>query len=123
MVRMRFANVWAVRAGLLATVMAGGALVGCGSSDDGDKTTTGANPAAAARVLDTKKVARAITISVREQRDVSAKVTCPTAVRQAKGVNFVCRAKSKFGITDFAVVQLDNGGRVSYSAAKTTKKG
>lgn len=119
---MRLANVWAVRAGLLVVGVAGGALVGCGSSDDGDKSTTGAKPAAAARVLDTKKVARAITISVREQRDVAAKVTCPTTIRQAKGVNFVCRATSKFGNTDFAVVQLDDAGRVSYAAAKTTKK-
>ena len=32
---MRLANVWAVRAGLLVVGVAGGTLVGCGSSDDG----------------------------------------------------------------------------------------
>jgi hypothetical protein len=103
-----------------AAVLAGVLLAGCGGSS-GDGATTARTVPAGPRMLDTKKVARAIAESIRTQRDTVATVTCPVAVRQAKGVDFVCTAESKFGRTAFAVVQRDDAGHVTYAAGPTSK--
>ena len=88
------------------------ALSGCGG-DDGDSTRT-----AAPRQLDTARVERAIAADIKQQRGVRATVSCPTGIRQSTGVNFVCTAQTADGATPFAVVQKDDAGQVSYTAAE-----
>jgi len=90
-------------------------LAGCGGSSSSPATT-----AAAPGTLDTARVARAIEASILGQRHLAATVTCPVVVRQARGANFVCQARTKHGTTTpFAVVQTDDAGHVTYSAAST----
>jgi hypothetical protein len=111
-------------------------VAGCGSESKAPtpaaRTPAGGTPAAqitragtpaaqtpqAPKLLDTKRVAAAITTSIRTQRGAKARVSCPTAVKQAKGVNFVCSARSKFGTTVFAVIQNDAVGHVTYTASE-----
>ncbi len=88
--------------GVFATVSL--ALAACGSSE----TPT---------ILDTEKVERAIERSSLEQRGMRAQVSCPSGVRQKKGLEFSCTAVVKRGdSTKFVVTQLDAAGRVHYEA-------
>ncbi|MBF6620295.1 MAG: DUF4333 domain-containing protein [Patulibacter sp.] len=89
-------------------------LAACGgsSSDDAGTTTAAQGP-----FLDTKVVALAITDSIRNQRDMTAEVTCPEQIPQAKGVTFVCEAATRNGRSEFVVTQKDDQGNVDYVAA------
>ncbi|PTL59745.1 DUF4333 domain-containing protein [Paraconexibacter algicola] len=91
-------------------------LAGCGGDDEAPPATTAAAPPAT--LLDTARVEQEIRRSIRRQRDVAATVTCPREVRQARGVNFVCSARTAEGETPFAVVQTDDAGTVTYTAAQ-----
>lgn len=105
---------------VLAVAMLGG-VASCGDDDEA-AGTSGSTPVAQDVQLDTAKVEKAIKASVKEQRDVTAKVTCPESVRQAKDQNFVCLVKTKaFGTTRFAVVQTDDAGNVQYAAEQLEK--
>jgi hypothetical protein len=95
-------------------------IAGCGGSSSHDAKTTQQGSAATQRLLDIKKVEAAITDSIRSQRHTKAVVSCPRPIKQAKGVDFVCKAKSKYGVTPFAVVQRDAAGHVTYAAAATS---
>jgi hypothetical protein len=102
---------------LIATALIGAAtLAGCGDDEDSPGATTGATTPTTQ--LDTSKVAQAIKDSIKDQRDIKAKVTCPESVVQAKGRDFVCVAKTKDGETNFAVQQTDDNGNVTYAAAQ-----
>lgn len=105
----------AIRAIACAFVLAT-PLAACGDDDGDGSAQTPAATSTPTTQLDTKKVAKAIRASIRDQRDIRAKVTCPEAVVQAKDRNFVCLAKTKDGTTRFAVVQTDDAGNVTYSA-------
>lgn len=89
-------------------------LAACGGSSSDDESTTAA---AKGPLLDTKVVALAITDSIRNQRDITAEVTCPEDIQQAKGVTFVCEAATRNGRTEFVVTQKDDQGNVDYVAA------
>ena len=88
----------------LGVLIAAGLAVGaCGSSGAGD-------------ILDTEKVERAIERSSLAQRGIHAQVSCPSAVRQRKGLVFACAAKVDRHATRFVVTQLDGSGHVRYVA-------
>lgn len=89
------------------------AASGCGDEPAVDPTPTSSTPAA---TLDTSRVERAIRKSIKDQRSVAAKVTCPSDIEQAKGVNFVCVVTTDAGQTEFAVLQVDDAGNVTYTA-------
>ena len=67
-------------------------------------------------ILNTEKVERAIERSSMAQRRLSARVTCPSGVRQKKGLQFSCTAVVKRASTRFVVTQLDGSGHVHYRA-------
>ncbi|MDO9354368.1 MAG: DUF4333 domain-containing protein [Solirubrobacteraceae bacterium] len=102
---------------LTAAALIGAAtFAGCGDDEDTPGATTGGSTPTTQ--LDTTKVERAIKDSIKEQRDIRARVTCPESVLQAKGRDFVCVAKTKDGETNFAVQQTDDNGNVTYAAAQ-----
>lgn len=80
------------------------ALAGCG--DDASSPP--------AKVLDTAKVERSITDSIKAQRNLNAQVVCPTGIAQEKGLSFACLATYKGGTTTFTVEQTDDAGNVTY---------
>lgn len=100
--------------GALLAVGCAAILAACGGSSSDDEPTT---TAAKGPFLDTKVVALAITDSIRSQRDVTAEVSCPEQIKQAKGVTFVCEAATRNGRTEFVVTQKDDKGNVDYVAA------
>ncbi|MEA2125504.1 MAG: hypothetical protein QOI80_2286, partial [Solirubrobacteraceae bacterium] len=63
------------------------ALAGCGGGDKPAKP----------RQLDTAKVEQAIRASIQTQRNLSARVVCPTGVVQQTGFRFACLAVYKGG--------------------------
>lgn len=65
-------------------------------------------------MLDTGKVERAIARSSFDQRGVRPRVSCPSGVRQTKGLDFSCTAVVEGRSTEFVVAQLDGSGRVRY---------
>jgi Domain of unknown function (DUF4333) len=77
------------------------ALAGCGAS-------------ASTSDLDIARVQRAISQSVRSQRGILARVSCPRQVPQRSGALFGCMAQMPGGQTMFAVRQRDSHGDVSY---------
>ena len=89
----------ALMAGTL--VAAGFAATGCGKSED-------------PTILNTEKVERAIERSSLDQRNVNARVSCPSGVHQEKGLAFSCTAVVKRATTRFVVTQLDDAGHVRY---------
>lgn len=91
-------------------------LASCGSDDTA--ASTPAPTSTPAIQLDTATVAGAIKQSIKDQRDIKAKVTCPDSIVQGKGNDFVCLAKTKDGTTKFAVQQTDDAGHVTYAAAQ-----
>jgi hypothetical protein len=89
---------------VLALVAGSGLVLGaCGSSES---TTT----------LNTEKIERAIAQSSLAQRGQHARVSCPSAVPQAKGLKFSCRAVVGSVSTRFVVVEQDGSGHVYYEA-------
>lgn len=89
----------------LVLVAAGLALSACGGSSD-----------AAATILNTEKVERAIERSSLVQRGKRAVVSCPSGVHQKKGLEFACTAVVKDDSTRFVVTQVDGVGNVRYKA-------
>jgi len=79
------------------------ALATCGSPEP---TTT----------LNTEKIERAIARSSLAQRGQHARVSCPSAVPQMKGLKFSCRAVVGSVSTRFLVVEQDGSGHVHYEA-------
>ncbi len=65
-------------------------------------------------VLDTARVARAITISIRTQRRLRAHVVCPSGVLQQKGLVFTCTATVHGRGYPFTVTEVDGNGHVQY---------
>jgi hypothetical protein len=104
--------------GLLAVSLT---LAACGSASS-PSTNTGAHSATSAararhyRVLDIGKVQRAIEQSALAQRAEHAAVTCPSGVRQRKGLVFSCTALVGNVSTRFVVTELDGLGNVHYAA-------
>ena len=90
---------------LASLATAGLALPACGSSDP-----------QAPVILDTEKVERAIERSSLAQRGIRARVSCPSGVRQEKGLVFACTAAANGATTRFMVTELDGAGRVRYEA-------
>jgi hypothetical protein len=79
------------------------AVTACGSSDS-------------PTILNTEKVERAIEHSSLTQRGTHAQVSCPSGVRQKRGLVFSCRAVVRNRATRFVITQLDGSGRVHYEA-------
>src|SRR5687767_7542427 len=79
------------------------AVAGCGSSE-------------APTILDTEKVERAIERSSLSQRGKHVQVSCPSGVRQKKGLEFSCTTVGERDSTRFVVTQLDDSGHVRYEA-------
>jgi hypothetical protein len=73
-------------------------------------------------MLNTKRVALAIEASIRSERQLSSKVTCPPAVPQQKGRTFTCVAQTKSHNqhvkTVFTVFQKNDSGKVNYASPK-----
>lgn len=90
---------------LVLALIVGSSLVlaACGSSES---TTT----------LNTEKIERAIAQSSLAQRGQRARVSCPSAVPQMKGLKFSCRAVVGSVSTRFVVVEQDGSGHVHYEA-------
>ena len=86
-------------AGIL--VAASLAVTACGSSG-------------APTILNTEKVERAIEHSSFTQRGKHAQVSCPSGVRQTKGLAFSCTAVVQGTNTQFVVTELDGSGHVHY---------
>jgi hypothetical protein len=78
-------------------------LAACGSSES-------------IATLNTEKIERAIAQSSLAQRGQRARVSCPTAVPQMKGLKFSCRAVVGSVSTRFIVVEQDGSGHVHYEA-------
>lgn len=105
--------------------IAGVALSACGGSSSSSTTTA---PAASAHngtpthLLNTKRVALAIEQSIRSERKLGSKVTCPHAVPQEKGRTFTCVAETKMHNqhvkTVFTVFQKNDSGQVNYASPK-----
>lgn len=66
--------------------------------------------------LNTEKIERAIAQSSLAQRGQRARVSCPSAVPQAEGLKFSCRAVVGSVSTRFVVIEQDGSGRVRYEA-------
>lgn len=78
-------------------------LAACGSSES-------------IATLNTEKIERAIAQSSLAQRGQRARVSCPSAVPQMKGLKFSCRAVVGSVSTRFLVVEQDGSGHVHYEA-------
>jgi Domain of unknown function (DUF4333) len=108
----RLLRACAVTGAALACVAA---LSACGSSKSTttEEATTGAK-------LNTARVAKSIEESIRTERHIVSKVTCPASVPQEKGRTFVCTAKThvaktgKTLTTPFTVKIETNRGYVTY---------
>lgn len=88
---------------LALIVGAGLILTACGSSES-------------IATLNTEKIERAIAQSSLSQRGQRARVSCPSAVPQTKGLKFSCRAVVGSVSTRFVVVEQDGSGQVRYEA-------
>ena len=99
--RRRFAR--AVGVAFAASLAVGA----CGSSGS-------PGSAALPATLDAAKVEQAIERSSLAQRGARARASCPTGVRQKKGLAFSCTAVVDGKSTEFAVTQLDAFGHVHY---------
>jgi hypothetical protein len=94
------------RAAAIAALACTTLISACGSSSK--------KPPAAARHLNTTRVAISIEQSILKQRHRHAKVSCPAVVLQEAGRNFDCVASMSKGVkTTFAVTQ-GNNGNVTY---------
>jgi hypothetical protein len=84
-------------------VLAGLALSACGSSGP-------------PRVLNTVKIEHAIEQGALAQRDKRIDVSCPSGVKQKKGLVFTCTAVFYGGHARFLVTEVDGVGDVHYAA-------
>jgi hypothetical protein len=83
-------------------------LAACGGDDEAKTRTV--RPT----ILNTEKVERDIEQSIREQRQLSSRVSCPAGVEQKKDAKFECTATLKKGTNVFTVTQTDDKGNVTY---------
>ncbi len=90
----------------LALALAVGSSLVLGACGSSESTST----------LNTEKIERAIAQSSLAQRGQHARVSCPSAVPQMKGLKFSCRAVVGTVSTRFVVVELDGSGHVHYEA-------
>jgi hypothetical protein len=67
-------------------------------------------------ILDIHRVETAIARSVRHQRHLTARVTCPRQVIQRAGVVFTCTATINGREASFTVTEVDGNGHVRYVA-------
>jgi hypothetical protein len=65
-------------------------------------------------VVDSSRVAKAIEDSIRSQRRLSAAVTCPATILEAKGLTFTCTAKTRKGTGAFRVTETNSYGHVTF---------
>jgi hypothetical protein len=65
-------------------------------------------------ILDIASVEHAIERSIREQRRVTASVSCPQEVIQRSGVAFVCRAEIAGHSHEVEVLETNDAGHVRY---------
>jgi hypothetical protein len=111
---------WLAAAGIAGVVLS--ACGGSGSSSSSTSPAASAHPQGPTHLLDTKRVALAIEQSIRSERKISSKVTCPRAVPQEKGKTFTCIARTKMHNrqvkTVFTVFQKDDSGQVNYASPK-----
>jgi len=66
------------------------------------------------RVLDSPAIESAIQLAVRHQRHLSATVSCPKLILEAKGLSFTCTIKTKRGLGKFSVTEVDEHGHVTF---------
>lgn len=99
----------ALPAALCAVVLAAMslALAACGSSPRVRRAPT---------ILNTERVERAIEASSLAQRRQTVHVSCPSGVRQDKGLVFSCVAVGAGARTRFVVTELDDAGHAHYEA-------
>jgi hypothetical protein len=87
---------------LLGTILAAAVLAACGGDDDEKK------------ILDTERIERAIEQSIKEKRNLNARVSCPSGTEQKKGKTFRCTATYRGGSNPFVVTQDDDKGAVHW---------
>jgi hypothetical protein len=90
----------------LALALAVGSSLALGACGSSESTAT----------LNTEKIERAIAQSSLTQRGQRARVSCPSAVPQMRGLKFSCRAVVGSVSTRFVVVEQDGSGHVHYEA-------
>jgi hypothetical protein len=72
------------------------------------------------RVLDTARVAHAIEASVRTQRHLSGRASCPSQVLQRKGIQFSCAVTlTGRGTYKVLVREVDDLGRVRFAGTNS----
>jgi hypothetical protein len=97
---------------LLALLLA---LTGCGGgSSSTPRRSSLPTTAPGGRYLNPAHIAFAIEQSIRRQRDLRARVSCPTRIPKHRGRKFVCVAKTSQGQTPFVVTEISDAGNVSY---------
>ena len=69
-----------------------------------------------ATILNTEKIEGAIEQSSLTQRGAHVQVSCPSGIRQRKGLVFTCVAVLGHSSTRFVVTELDGSGHVRYEA-------
>jgi hypothetical protein len=69
-----------------------------------------------APILNTEKIEGAIEQSSLAQRGAHVQVSCPSGIRQRKGLVFTCVAVLGHSSTRFVVTELDGSGHVRYEA-------
>jgi hypothetical protein len=84
----------------------------CGSSSHSNNVATTVN---------SSRVARAIQVSVRQERHVNASVTCPSGVPLRAREKFYCVAEAGSKITPFDVTETGAGGHVTYVGVSPSK--
>lgn len=97
-------------------LVAGLAATGCASAEPGVGRPAASVSRPAVHILNTTKIERAIARSSLEQRGKSVQVTCPSEVRQERGVVFYCAARYQHSRTPFAVTEMNSSGDVHYVA-------
>lgn len=65
-------------------------------------------------ILNTDRVAQAIEGSIRTQRHLASRVTCPVNIVQQKGVTFYCQAAVRAKNFRVIVTEVDGDGHVTF---------
>lgn len=84
-------------------------LSACGSTKTVTVTTT-QKPV----LLNTQRVASAISSSILSQRGLAANTTCPTTIYQQQGIVFTCTAIVKKKTYPVTVTEVDGSGHVTF---------
>ncbi|MGZ4268006.1 MAG: DUF4333 domain-containing protein [Solirubrobacteraceae bacterium] len=102
-----------VGAALLALVLTGAALAGCGGSGGSSSTATTAAPAG--RTVDTQAVEKGIEQSLSTSSVKVTKASCPSDVPVKTGDTFTCTVTFSNGATGKAKVTQQGAGRYTYT--------